>query len=92
MIDVNKNTTKVAIYCRLSEEDKNKTNKYDDSNSIKNQKALLIEYCINNDWETYNIYSDDDYSGGIPNPSQYKRSKGLNYKNGTQDNKISLWE
>ena len=30
---------KVAIYCRLSEEDRNKVNKNDDSNSIKNQKA-----------------------------------------------------
>ena len=28
---------KVAIYCRLSEEDRNKVNKEDDSNSIVNQ-------------------------------------------------------
>ena len=37
---------KVAIYCRLSEEDRNKVNKDDDSNSIKNQKAMLIQYAV----------------------------------------------
>ena len=35
---------KVAIYCRLSEEDKNKQNATDDSGSIQNQKAMLREY------------------------------------------------
>ena len=34
---------KVAIYCRLSEEDKNKQFETDDSGSIQNQKALLEE-------------------------------------------------
>lgn len=37
---------KVAIYCRLSEEDRNKVHKDDDSNSIKNQKAMLMQYAI----------------------------------------------
>ena len=31
---------KVAIYCRLSEEDKDKLNKTDDSNSIQNQDVI----------------------------------------------------
>ena len=31
---------KVAIYCRLSEEDRNKVNKEDDSNSIVNQDGI----------------------------------------------------
>ena len=35
---------KVAIYCRLSEEDKNKQNATDDSGSIQNQKAMLRDY------------------------------------------------
>ena len=35
---------KVAIYCRLSEEDKNKQYETDDSASIANQKAMLAEY------------------------------------------------
>ncbi len=54
---------KVAIYCRLSEEDKNKKNKNDDSGSIKNQKLMLTEYANKQNWIIYNIYSDDDYSG-----------------------------
>ena len=37
---------KTAIYCRLSEEDRNKTRKSDDSISIQNQKSMLIQYAI----------------------------------------------
>ena len=37
------NKLKVAIYLRLSDEDKNKINKLDDSESIKNQRNLLLE-------------------------------------------------
>jgi len=54
---------KVAIYCRLSEEDRNKQNKTDDSESIQNQKSLLLQHAISKGWEVYNIYSDDDYAG-----------------------------
>lgn len=54
---------KVAIYCRLSEEDRNKLNANDDSNSIQNQKAMLLQYAMEQGWEVYNIYSDDDYTG-----------------------------
>ena len=54
---------KVAIYCRLSDEDKNKINISDDSESIQNQKTLLTKYAIQNEWDIYKIYSDDDYSG-----------------------------
>ena len=34
---------KVALYCRLSEEDRNKANKTDDSISIQNQKSMFIK-------------------------------------------------
>ncbi len=37
-------TYKVALYCRLSEEDKKKAKKGDDSESIKNQRELLLRY------------------------------------------------
>lgn len=47
---------KVAIYCRLSIEDKNKGS--DDSQSISNQKAMLRDYCIERGWEIYDIYVD----------------------------------
>ncbi|WP_027398176.1 recombinase family protein [Anaerovorax odorimutans] len=53
---------KVAIYCRLSDEDKNKEGTYD-SESIKNQKKLLTNYALENEWDIYKIYSDDDWSG-----------------------------
>lgn len=58
---------KVAIYCRLSEEDKNKRTETQDSESIQNQKSLLIQYAIEHQWEVYQIYSDDDYTGADRN-------------------------
>ena len=64
---------KTAIYCRLSEEDRNKVNKEDDSNSIVNQKAMLIQYAVNQGWEIHDIYSDDDYAGADRNRPQFKR-------------------
>lgn len=56
-------TMKVAIYCRLSEEDRNKQFETDDSNSIQNQKAMLTQYADEQGWDVYEIYSDDDYTG-----------------------------
>lgn len=56
-------TYKVALYCRLSEEDKKKAKKGDDSESIKNQKELLLRYCEIKNLTVYDIYADDDYSG-----------------------------
>ncbi len=49
---------KAAIYCRLSEEDRNKVRGTDDSESIKNQKAMLTQYAADHDWLIYDIYSD----------------------------------
>jgi len=66
-------TPKVAIYCRLSEEDKNKLCETDDSNSIQNQKAMLIQYSLAQGWEIYNIYSDDDFTGSDRNRPEFKR-------------------
>lgn len=53
---------RVAIYCRLSDEDKNKDAE-DESQSIQNQKNLLTNYAMENGWNIYGIYSDDDWSG-----------------------------
>lgn len=64
---------KVAIYCRLSEEDRNKKFETDDSNSIQNQKAMLLEYSIEQGWEVYNIYSDDNYTGSDRNRPEFVR-------------------
>ena len=53
----------VAIYCRLSAEDRDKLNKEDESRSIQNQKSMLISYAKRQGWDIYQLYSDDDYQG-----------------------------
>ena len=62
---------KVAIYCRLSDEDKDKLNKNDDSESIQNQKLLLTQYANEHNWEIHRIYSDDDYTGADRNRPEF---------------------
>jgi DNA invertase Pin-like site-specific DNA recombinase len=52
-----------AIYVRLSDEDRNKLNPSSDSESIQNQKNMLMRYAIEHEWDVYKIYSDDDFSG-----------------------------
>ena len=54
---------KAAIYCRLSTEDSNKITKNQESESIQNQKQLLIDYAVQKGFSIYKIYSDDNYSG-----------------------------
>lgn len=55
----NTNLYNVAIYCRLSSEDRNSI----ESSSISTQKDLLNDYVKRNNWNVYKIYSDDGYSG-----------------------------
>ena len=55
--------SKVAIYVRLSREDRNKISKEDDSESIINQQIMLLEYCKKKQWDVYRIYNDEDFSG-----------------------------
>lgn len=50
---------KVALYCRLSVED----GTGEESESIRNQRLMLIAYAQKNGWEIYDIYEDEDYSG-----------------------------
>lgn len=52
---------RAAIYCRLSVEDKNKTN--EQSESIQNQNILLKEYAEKHHFSIYKVYSDDNCSG-----------------------------
>lgn len=69
---------KVAIYCRLSRDDGD----VNESSSIINQKEMLIEYAKNNNWEIYEIYIDDGYSGGNFNrPGWNKLLEDLKDKN-----------
>lgn len=64
---------KVALYCRLSEEDRDKINPSADSESIQNQKSILINHALEQGWDIYNIYSDDDYAGSDRNRPAFKQ-------------------
>lgn len=64
---------KAAIYCRLSEEDRDKLHEHDDSASIRNQKAMLVEYACRNGWTIHDIYTDDDYAGSDRNRPAFNR-------------------
>lgn len=64
---------KVAIYCRLSSEDRDKLSANDDSASIQNQKDMLIRHAICNGWDVFGIYSDDDFSGADRNRPDFNR-------------------
>jgi DNA invertase Pin-like site-specific DNA recombinase len=48
-----------AIYCRLSRDDGFEG----ESNSIGNQRDMLLKYCEDNGFPVYKTYSDDGYSG-----------------------------
>lgn len=51
-----------GIYIRLSQEDKDK--KYEsDSESVTNQKEILRDYCLKNDFNLVDEYVDDGFSG-----------------------------
>lgn len=63
----------VGIYCRLSKEDRYKISRGDDSESIQNQKSMLIKYARERGWKIYQIYSDDDYTGSDRNRPQFNQ-------------------
>ncbi len=54
-------TALCAVYVRLSKEDEDK--REPESESIQNQKSLLIGYAVERGWDIYQIYCDEDYSG-----------------------------
>jgi len=57
-----------AIYCRLSKEDENTLQ---ESESIQNQKNLLVNHAVQQEWDIFNIYCDDDYSGADGNRPEW---------------------
>ncbi len=65
--------TKVGVYTRLSDEDRFKANKNDDSNSIVNQKSMCVKYAAQNGWNVVDIYSDDDFSGAGTYRPEFER-------------------
>ncbi len=50
-----------AIYVRLSKEDQDK--QQPESESIQNQKSLLVRYAADHGWDIYAVYCDEDWSG-----------------------------
>lgn len=64
---------RAAIYCRLSDEDRDKQTKEIDSESIKNQKALLLKHIVDRNWEHIDTYSDDDFNGSNRNRPEWNR-------------------
>ena len=64
---------KAALYLRLSREDRNKINKEDDSESIVNQQAMLLDYCTQNGFDVYDIYNDEDFSGSDRDRPDFNR-------------------
>lgn len=64
---------KAVIYCRLSEEDRDKKSKNDESESIQNQKALLCQYAVEHNMDIVGIYSDDDFRGSDRNRPEWNR-------------------
>ncbi|MDO5568859.1 MAG: recombinase family protein [bacterium] len=65
---------RVAIYLRLSAEDRNKTSANDDSESIKNQRNLLMgEVSKHENWVIAAEYCDEDLSGAGTYRPEFER-------------------
>ena len=62
-----------ALYLRLSKEDIDKINEGDDSESIKNQRLLLMEEAAKKGFVVGGIYSDEDYSGTDGSRPEFNR-------------------
>ena len=60
---------RTAVYCRLSKDDGN----VDESQSIQSQKEILVNYVHEQNWQLYDIYIDDGYSGTNFNRPDFQR-------------------
>lgn len=54
---------RAALYCRLSKEDESLPDGARESESIQNQRAMLLDYARQHGYEVTHIYTDEDYSG-----------------------------
>ena len=69
-----KKLLRVGIYLRLSNEDRDKQSKDDDSESIKNQRNMLIEYIDKHpDFALVDEYCDEDLSGAGTYRPEFER-------------------
>lgn len=62
---------RVAIYCRLSEEDREKDGS--DSQSIQNQREMLRQYAADRNWEVVAEWIDDDWAGADRNRPGFRQ-------------------
>ena len=65
------NNYQVALYIRLSKEDEHKTSI--NSESVENQVNLLNEYVLKNNYQVYDTYIDDGYTGTNFNRPSFNR-------------------
>lgn len=54
---------RAAVYCRLSKEDAFKTDAARESESIRNQRSMLVRYAVEHGYTVVQIYADEDFSG-----------------------------
>ena len=69
-----KKVLRVGIYLRLSNEDRDKVNKDDDSESIKNQRNMLVDYIKKHpEFVLIDEYCDEDLSGAGTYRPEFER-------------------
>lgn len=61
----------VAIYIRLSKEDSDKGK--EESESIQNQRMILDNYAVSQNWTVYDRYIDEDWSGSDRGRPEFHR-------------------
>ena len=67
-----------ALYCRLSVEDeKDKRVSDDESNSISNQKQILLDYCKKHGFKNTMFFVDDGISGTSFERSDFQRMQRM---------------
>ena len=81
-LDINEELI-TALYCRLSVEDikddkdKKRKNKEDESNSISNQKQILLDYCKRHGYKNTMFFVDDGISGTSFDRSDFNRMQKM---------------
>lgn len=75
--DIKGNDNKItALYCRLSVDDTDKQSD-EESNSIKNQKQILQDYCKKNGYHNTRFFVDDGVSGTTFDRPGFKEMEAL---------------
>ncbi|MFI3260286.1 MAG: recombinase family protein [bacterium] len=82
MDNVNLSKYKIAAYIRLSDEDRNKINRGDESESIINQRSIINDYIVKCNGKVSREYIDDGLSGtNFERPAFEQMIKDIETKN-----------